>query len=242
VAPTPPGVLRGGPESSLVARSEPEAPSDLADDAPGFDEPLATRDIARLLRYGEHIGNDKIDVRMLPLQLHARSGSLAVCDPARPDSWRVLDRPIGHGGAFRVMLSVARPDEPAGPGPERLAAAVIHVGRPPIAKWTVARFRGDAPPSTADAAPRTTVASGWLAMVDASDGSPGVIALPPATGIAPIEVPLTDGRRALALPCGKGAFAIYWAIDAEDKPICVVIDFDAFTPKAWKAAWKAKPG
>ena len=197
-------------------------------------EQLAIRDIARLLRYGERIGGDKIDVRMLPLQLHARSGALAVCDPARPDTWRVLERPIGNG-AFRVMLSIARADETSGaPAGERLAAAVIHVGRPPIARWTVAQFRDQSRPA-ANALPRTSITGGWLALLDASDGSPGIIALPPASGVTPIEVPLTDGRRALALPCGNGAFAAYWAVDADDKPICVVIDFDAFTQKAWKA-------
>src|SRR5204863_6063842 len=146
--------------------------------------------------YGERFGDERIDVRMLPLQLHAGSGALAVCDPAEPASWRVLDRPLGYG-AFRVMLSIARPGESAGADArERLAAVVIHVGRPPIARWTVAQFRGDACP---DAPPRTRVTSGWLALLDAGDGCPGGIAVPAATGVTPIEVPLTDGRRALAL-------------------------------------------
>ena len=48
-------------------------------------------------------------------------------------------------------------------------------------------------------------------------------------------VPLTDGRRALALPCDEGEYAAYWAVDAADKPICLVVDFDAFTQKDWKA-------
>jgi hypothetical protein len=205
---------------------------------------IATRDIARLLRYGERFGAHKIDVRMLPLQLHARSGSLAVFDPGEPGTWHVFDRPIGSG-AFRVMLSVARPDDStdsnlgsspstAGASRERLAAVVIHVGRPPIAKWTVAHFRGRGKPTSIDALPRTATATGWLALLDASDGTPGVLALPAATGVTPIEVPLTDGRRALALPCDRGEFAAYWAVDADDKPICIVIDFDVFTQKAWK--------
>ena len=197
------------------------------------DDPTATRDIARLLRYGEHFGSEKIDVRMLPLQLHASSGALAVCDPAEPATWHVLDRRLGDG-AFRVMLSVARPDVNAdSQARERLAAVVIHVGRPPIARWMVAQFRGEPAPATA--LPRTPITSGWLVLLDARDGSPGVIALPDAAGVTPLEVPLTDGRRALALPCGNGAFAAYWAIDAADKPICIVVDFDAFTQKAWKA-------
>lgn len=210
--------------------------------APAGPPDPAARDVARLLRYGERFGTDKIDVRMLPLQLHSRSGSLAVCDPAVPGTWHVFDRPIGSG-AFRVMLSIARPDDrtdgTGGPGngaaPERLAAVVIHVGRPPIARWTVAHFRSVARPTAADALPRTAATTGWLALLDAGDGPPGVIALPPATGVTPIEVPLTDGRRALALPGGIGEFAAYWAVDAADKPICIVIDFDVFTPRAWKA-------
>jgi hypothetical protein len=201
---------------------------------------IATRDIARLLRYGERFGVDRIDVRMLPLQLHASSGSLAVFDPGAPTTWHVFDRPIGSG-AFRVMLSIARRDgDAAGTGDhdrgsERLAAVVIHVGRPPIARWTVAHFRDEARPTSADALPRTVTKSGWLALLDAGDGSPGVLALPAAAGVTPIEVPLTDGRRALALPCETGAFAAYWAVDAADKPICIVIDFEVFTQKAWKA-------
>jgi hypothetical protein len=208
---------------------------------------LATRDIARLLRYGERFGGDKIDVRMLPLQLHARSGALAVCDPAEPATWRVLDRPLDRPlgtGAFRVMLSIARPDDETGAAHERLAAVVIHVGRPPIATWTVARPRDQVRPGDArggEPLPRTQVTSGWLALLDAGDGSPGVIALPPATGLVPIEVPLTDGRRALALPCGNGAFAAYWALDAAERPICIVVDFDVFSQKAWKARPASPP-
>jgi hypothetical protein len=250
---------------------------------------IPTRDIARLLRYGERFGAYKIDVRMLSLHLHARSGSLAVFDPGVPSTWHIFDRPIGSG-AYRVMLSVARPDDSDSAGGnrskagakavrERLAAVVIHVGRPPIAKWTVAHFRGQAVPaprvidprspasepgsprvidprspasepgsprvidprspasepgSSAGALPRTVTTTGWVALLDADGGAPGVLALPSATDVTPVEVPLTDGRHALALPCETGAFGAYWALDAVDKPICLVIDFDIFPEKAWK--------
>jgi hypothetical protein len=137
---------------------------------------------------------------------------------------------------FRVMLSIARTDS----GAERLAAIVIHVGRPPIARWTVAHYKGQKKPKTEEQIPRCTVSTGWLALVDAGTGSPGVIAVPQTTaGLQPIEVPLTDGRRALALPSGNGEFAAYWAVDAQDKPICLVVDFDAFTAKDWKLRPKA---
>jgi len=192
------------------------------------DEMIAVRDIGRLLRYGEQFGGHKIDVRMLPLQLAVSSGALAVFDPGAPKSFRAFDRPVG-AGQFRVMLSVARSGDK-----ERLAAIVIHVGRPPIAKWTVAHYRGQKKPKSADLLPRVPVTSGWLVLLDAGDGAPGAVAVPAPTGVTPIEVPLTDGRRALALPCGAGEFAAYWAVDASDKPVCLVVDFDVFTQKDWK--------
>ena len=197
---------------------------------PVRDELAAPRDIARLLRYGERFGETKIDIRMLPLQLPVASGLVAIGDPAAPKSWRVLDRPA-TAGAFRVMLSIARRGTD-----EQLAALVIHVGRPPITRWTVAHPRGQNRPRTADEIPRCEISSGWIAVLDAgSGGAPGALAVPATSGITPVEIPLIDGRRALALPCGTGAFAAYWGIDATDKPVCLVVDFDVFTQKDWKA-------
>lgn len=196
------------------------------------DELAAPRDVARLTRYGERFGEKKIDVRWLPLQLPVASGSLAIFDPGAPKSWRVLDRPSGNG-AFRAMLSIARTQD--GDNKEKLAAVVIHVGRPPIARWTVAHFRGQKKPKSADQLPRIPVTTGWIALLDAGKDAPGTLAVPAGIGIQPVEVPLTDGRRALALPCGNGEYAAYWAVDAADKPICVVLDFDVFSQKEWKA-------
>ncbi|CAN5898365.1 hypothetical protein BH11MYX3_BH11MYX3_00850 [soil metagenome] len=193
------------------------------------DEMIAPRDIGRLLRYGEQFGPHKIDIRMLPIQRPAGSGALAVADPSVPKSWRVFDRPV-PGGQFRVMLSVARSGDK-----ERLAAIVIHVGRPPIEKWTVAHFKGQKKPKTSDELPRVSVTGGWLVLLDAGAGSPGPIAVPPATGIQPLEIPLNDGRRALALPCGEGELSAYWAVDASDKPVCLVVDFEVFSQKDWKS-------
>jgi hypothetical protein len=182
-----------------------------------------------LLRYGERFGPHKIDVRMLPLQLPVTSGALAVFDPGVPKSWRVFDRSVG-AGQFRVMLSIAQKESR-----EQLAAVVIHIGRPPIARWTVAHYRGKSKPRSAEQIPRVPVTTSWLALIDAGDDSPGVVAVPPGGGIAPVECPLTDGRRALALPCDPGEYAAYWAVDSADKPICLVVDFDVFTQKEWKA-------
>jgi hypothetical protein len=214
------------------------------------DEMIAPRDIGRLLRYGEPFGPHRIDVRMLPLQLPAASGLLAVQDPLVPKSFRVYDRPV-VAGQFRVMLSIARTSDKGG-NKERLAAIVIHVGRPPIAKWTVAHFAKQKKPKSADELPRVDVSGDHVVLLDAGKGSPGTIAigappvalpLPPGTpgpaplspSIAPIEVPLTDGRRALALPSGDGSFAAYWGVDADDKAVCLVLDFETFTQKDWKA-------
>ncbi|MDQ3368592.1 MAG: DUF4241 domain-containing protein, partial [Myxococcota bacterium] len=214
--------------------SAPSQPLPPAPPAPAAhrDEMIAPRDIARLLRYGEHFGPHKIDIRMLQMPLPVASTAIAICDPATAKSWRVFDRPV-NGGAFRVMLSVARTGEQ-----ERLAAVVIHVGRPPIAKWTVAHFQGQKKPKAPDQLARA-VSAGWLALVDAGSGSPGVITVPAAAPAAPtnlpVAVPLADGRHALAVPCGAGDYAAYWAVDATDKPICLVLDFDVFTQKEWKA-------
>ena len=193
----------------------------------------APRDIGRLTRYGERFGAWKIDTRFLPdVTFPVLSGSIAICDPAAPKSFKTFDRPAGTG-MFRVMLSVARNDD----GKERLAAITIHVGRPPIAKWTVAHYKGQKKPKSADALPRCAVTTGWVALVDAGAGSPGVIATPaesPSAAIIPVDIPLTDGRHALCIACGNGDYAAYWAVDAQDKPICVVVDFDVFTQKDWK--------
>lgn len=194
-------------------------------------ELAAPRDVGRLLHYGERFGPSKIDIRMLPVQLPVSAAALALCDPGAPKSWRVLDRPVA-AGRFRVMLSVARREG----APDRLAALVIHTGQPPIARWTVAHDAGKKKPRSADQLPRVEVTTGWLALVDAADGSPGAIAVPAAAPtIAPVEVPLPDGRTALAVACPNGSYAAYWAVDAADRPVCLVVDLDAFGAKDWKA-------
>lgn len=246
---TKPGARKPPPAPKIVAKPAPKLPATaVKPKKPGKpslppppptvpaapplrDELSAPRDVGRLLRYGERFGAHKIDIRWVTQQLPTTSDALAVCDPGAPKTWRVLDRPVAPG-AFRVMLSVARTEGK----PDRLAALVVHVGRPPIARWTVAHYRGQRPPKSPEQLPRLSVTTGWIALADAGGGSPGAIAVPAAPGgTAPIEVPLTDGRRALAVPCGDGDYAAYWAVDAADKPICLVLDFDVFSQKDWKA-------
>jgi hypothetical protein len=211
---------------------------------PQRDELAAPRDIGRLIHYGERFGPNKIDVRMwnvpgaatptVPAQLPIASGSLAIFDPADKKSWRLLDRPAGIG-QFRIMLSTVKPHDAMDQRKDRLAALVLHTGRPPIARWTVAHWKGQNKPKSAADLPSLTSSAGWIALVDGAGGWPGVLTLPPVTGTQPLEVPLADGRRALAIPTGKSEVTAYWAIDATDKPICLVIDCDAITQRDWKA-------
>lgn len=222
-------VVRAIKPAKATKPSQPPPPPGPPPPPPPRSELASIRDIARLTRYGERFGANKIDVRWLPIALPVTSGSLGVMDPAVPKSFRVIDRPSGNG-QFRSMLSIARSDD----GKERLAAITIHVGRPPIDRWSVAHFKGQKPPKDATQLPRVAVTSGWLVLIDGAS-PPGAISVPAATGVTPIEVPLTDGRKALALPCGSGEFVCYWAVDAADKPICLVVDFDVFTQKDWKA-------
>ncbi len=218
------------PKSTPVQRAAAPVVSLAPAPPPPRDELVAPRDVARLLRYGESFGPHRIDVRWLPLQLPIASGALALFDPAAPKAARLLDRPAGSG-QFRVMLSLAR-DEAGG---EKLAAIVIHVGRPPIARWTVAHWKGAKRPASSEGIPRIAVTSGWLALVDGG-GPISALAMPAgSTSPTPIERPMPDGRRALALHCGAGEYVAYWAIDATDKPVCLVVDFDPFTQKEWKA-------
>ena len=167
----------------------------------------------------------------VPAQLPIASGAIAMFDPADKKSWKVFDRPAG-AGQFRIMLSVLKAAN-NDPTKDKIAAIVLHTGRPPIARWTVAHWKGQNKPKSANDLPRIA-STGWIALMDANGGSPGVLAVP-ATATQPIEVPLSDGRRALAIPSGKGEYAAYWAIDAQDKPICLVIDFDSISQKDWRA-------
>ncbi|CAN5830958.1 hypothetical protein BH11MYX2_BH11MYX2_30740 [soil metagenome] len=240
---SPKASTKGGPSSALPSvavkpkkASAPSLPLPPPPPPPPAqrDEMMSPRDIGRLLRYGEQFGPHRIDVRMLPLQLPVPSGALAVMDPAAPKNFKVFDRPV-VAGQFRVMLSVARSTEKHG-NAERLAAIVIHVGRPPIAKWTVAHYKGSKKPTSPDDLPRLSVGGDWIAIVDAGSGSPGLLALPQKlAAIQAVDVPLTDGRRALALASGDGDFAAYWGVDAEDKAVCLVLDFETFSQKDWKA-------
>lgn len=209
---------------SLPLPPPPPAPPPLRD------ELAAPRDVGRLLHYGERFGAKKIDVRMLPMQLKVTSGELGLADASATKTWKVLDRPASPG-SFGVMVSIAKAEG----APDRLAAVVLHVGRPPIARWSAAHCKGARVPKSVDQIPRWTITSGWIVIADGGR-APGAIATPAtAPPNMPVVIPFVDGGNALAVPSGNGEFAAYWAIDAHDKPVCLVIDFEAFTQKEWKA-------
>src|SRR3569833_1331268 len=100
-----------------------------------------------------------------------------------------------RGGAaqFRIMLSLVRPATALDPTKDELAAIVIHTGRPPIARWTVAQWKGQKKPKSADDLPTIASSTGWLALIDASAGSPGVLEQTDAKGTQTDEDTLTDG-------------------------------------------------
>ncbi len=250
-ATTPAAKRVAKPKSTRVTTPAPPAPPPPPAQR---DELAAPRDVARLLRYGEKFGAYKIDVKWLTTALPVSSGAIAIGDPAVPKSWRVFDRPVGTG-MFRAMTSIATDGRGSIDGAkQRLAAVVVHVGRPPIARWTVAHYRGQKPPRSPDDLPRVPVTSGWIALVDPTappsggaagagrartvdtGAATGVLAVPAVAGLEPTEIPLIDGRRALALAPGNGEYTAYWAVDADDKAIALVIDFDTFSKKDWKTA------
>ncbi len=214
-------------------------------------ELAASRDVARLLRYGEQFGGQRIEIRWLPTPLPCPSGGFALVDPGAAKSQRILDRNV-PAGTFRCMLAVAvggpangaKPAHGAsertlGAGREKLAAVILHCGRPPIARWTVAHFVGTKPPAEAAQLPSVVSASGWLAVQDAASTAAvsDPAALPP-----PVFAPnaMAVERRAgtgvaFAFPVGAGGYTAYWGIDDHDKAVCLVVDFDVFTQKDWRS-------
>ena len=170
----------------------------------------------------------------VPAQLPVTSGALAIFDPADKKSWKVFDRPAG-AGQFRIMLSIVD-RRSADATKDELAAIVIHVGRPPIARWTVAHWKGQKKPKSADELPRI-----GEHRVDRADRCERRLARRARAcrrrsngrSRSRSRSPMAGARSRFRR--GKGEFAAYWAVDAQDKPICLVIDFDAFTQKDWKA-------
>jgi hypothetical protein len=210
------------------------------------------RDVGRLLRHGEQFGPHKIEIRHLPLPVVVTSGRIAVADPLTPSSGRVLARQVAHG-RFRVMISVALID-----GEQRIAAAVMHVGRPPIARWVIAHHEGGKPPRPADQPPTHGVDAGTSAFMDAmvldalraktDEPEPPVqTALVPQLTASPtaantgqwIADPIS-GRNLVAFTSGwgDGTYASYWALDAGGQPVCLVTDFDVFNKAEWKVPKK----
>lgn len=212
----------------------------------------ALRDVGRLLRHGELFGENKIETRHLPTPVVITSGRIAVADPLTPSAGRVLARQVPPG-RYRVMLSVAHVDTE-----QRIAAAVMHTGRPPIARWVVAHFEGQKPPRSADQLPTIGVDAGTAAFMDGlvleqlrdqpdEPEPPAQAALVPqltaGTTAANVGEWIADpisGRNLIAFTSGwgDGVYASYWALDGAGQPVCLVTDFDLFNKSEWKTKKK----
>ncbi len=203
------------------------------------------RDVGRLLRYGEQFGPARIELRHLATPLVITSGRIVLGDPAAPTGGkrsRTLARAVAPG-KYRVMQSLANTG-----GVIRWAALVVHVGRPPIARWVVAHFDGQKPPRTAEDAPVIELAGHTLALMDAATAEQvraGVVQisaadLGPADGsqvaVGTVDrlVDSSSGRNLLCATARPGPYHVYWALDAADAPVCLVIDYDGFKAGDWK--------
>jgi hypothetical protein len=222
-APAPP------PQPAPPPVPAPVVPVRVVPDGP-TGELAPARDVSRLLRHGEQFGAHRIEIRHLPTPVVVTSGRIAVADPRAPKGGKVLARKVA-AGRFRVMLGVARVD-----GEERVAAAVMHVGRPPIARWVIAHFEGGKPPKSAEEPPVFDVGGDTAAFMDAlvldelrALDDPSTFAPDPAA---------ERNLVAFASGWGDGAYASYWALDAAGHPVCLVTDFDLFTKAEWKVAKK----
>ena len=211
----------------------------------------AVREVGRLLRHGEIFGNHRIEIRHLPWAVVSTTGRLAVADPLAPAGGRVLARQVTPG-KYRVMLSVAHIG-----AEQRVAAAVMHVGRPPIARWVVAHFESQKPPRSADQLPGYSVDSGAGAFMDALvlddlRNQPDVPDPAARSALAPqLATPLAGGQWiadaisgrnlvAFASGWGDGVYSSYWALDGAGQPVCLVTDFEVFKAADWRVPKKPR--
>lgn len=210
----------------LVRPPAPPPPAPTRPPPPAIAETAAELDVVRLCRYGERFGPHRLEIQPVATPLTITSGKIAVAD-ASPGSAAtrkgalVLARPLPPG-RYRCTLSVVHLD-----GAPRVAAAVLHVGRGPVARWVIAHAEGKKPPRTPDDAPAFPVESGTAAMLDAAALGRDT---PPADPAAPDVLTFTAGAA------GKpAAYVSYWGLDAEGYPACLVTDFAVFSKKDWKA-------
>ncbi len=201
----------------------PAAPAPTRAPPPALAETAAALDIARLCRYGERFGAHRLEIQPVAAPLVITSGAIAVADAAPPGAAARkgalrLARPL-PAGRYRCTLSIAHVD-----GAPRLAAAVLHVGRGPVARWVIAHADGKKPPRSADDAPGYVIESGTGAMLDAAALGRDT---PPPDPAAPDVLTFAAGK--------PGAYVSYWGLDAEGYPACLVTDFAVFTKKDWKA-------
>jgi len=218
--------------SSPSARRHPPASSSSSSAAPAQrDEMIAVRDIGRLLRYGEQFGAHKIDVRMLPLQLAVGSGALACSTPPCEELPRLRSSrrcgPVPRDAERRAQRGQGAPRRDRDPcrSPTDREVTVAHY------RGRRSEVRGSAPARPRDLR-LARAARPAMAHPVRSRAAP--------TGVTPLEVSLTDGRRALALRVAP-ASSPRTGGRCERQAVCLVVDFDVFTQKDWKSRLPERP-
>ena len=176
------------------------------------------------------VRREKIDVRWLPLQLPVASGALGVSIPAVAEELARVRSPGRQRSVPRDAVDRAHRRRQGAPRRDR-----IHVGRPPIARWTVAHFKGRRRRSRRPAAARRgdDAAGSRCSMRHDRPARRGAAGDDRGPRRSRCRSP--TAARALALPCGNGEYAALLGGRRADKPICLVVDFDVFTQKEWKA-------
>jgi hypothetical protein len=212
--------------------------------------------VGRLLRHGELFADNKIEVQFLPDSVVISSGQIAIVDPFASMGGKrasTLARQL-LPGKYRVMLCIAHQG-----ASHRVAAAVMHVGRPPVARWVVAHLAGEPPPTGQSQYPGLQLPSGCAGFIDGASvealhsamtaeasGCKDDLTLhlrtaPPAGGWGHHAVVLDPEKQTnlVAFTGGGNARAIptaYWGLDEASRPVCLVLDFDPFTAAQWKLA------
>ena len=213
------------PKPKPVVVAPPPPPVRLVPEGPDK-ELTAERDVARMLRYGEMFGAHRIEIEHSPTPVAMPTGTIALADvptliTAKRATETVLARRVAKN-SFRVMHSLVKTG-----GVSRIVAAVMYVGRPPIARWVFAHAEGKRPPKTIAEAPSIEATN--IAITDAS------LVEKLKTG-ARMSPPDLTGAVALTVGDKPAAVTPYWGLSPEGTPVCLLLDFNAFTASEWRVA------
>ena len=212
------------PKPKPVVVAPPPAPVRLVPVGP--DKELdAERDVARMLRYGEMFGAHRIEIEHSPTPVAMPTGTVALADlPTLTTSKRAAETVLARRVAknsFRVMHSLVKTG-----GVARIVAAVMYVGRPPIARWVFAHAEGKRPPKTIAEAP--SIEATTIAITDAS-------LIEKLKAGAKLSPPDLTGAVALHVGAKPAPVTPDWGLSPEGTPVCLLLDFNAFSASDWRA-------